>query len=78
MSHMSVHNLDAGVLLSLKAYKVEKGMAPAAAESWAKANLAEGIARVRSVLRLPDNGRDFENGTRTAFAALKTWSQSTP
>lgn len=76
MPSMPVHNLEAGVLLSLKAYKREKGMSEEAAETWANDHLAEGVARVRRVQRLPANARDFETAARAAFADLKAWAQS--
>jgi hypothetical protein len=71
---MKFVNVEAGVLRSLKAYKVAQGMADGAATAWATANLAAGVAQVNGVLAT--NKRDPEGGVTAAFVALKAWAQS--
>jgi hypothetical protein len=73
---MEVRNLDIGVRRALRAYKLEKGLSEAAADVFANAKLAEGMARVKAITDLLKNVGDRESVIAQAFADLKVWAQA--
>jgi len=72
---MTVINIEAGVLLRLKAYKIANGMSEAAADAWAAANLNAGVARFNAALAQHKRDLRSEAGIEAGCADLKAWAQ---
>jgi hypothetical protein len=73
---MHINHLDVGVRRALRAYKLEKGLSEAAADAFANAKLAEGLAYVKTITDRLKNSGDGEALIAKAFADLKVWAQT--